>query len=289
MARVRFEGEPGRELWSRVKDYLELIESDPPNIDLEGDERRDAEVRMVTFLVSAAFGQINRMERFWYLSNLNRDIYRILYSDEDVTAEIDTGTCTRHLYLGLAEGFTAVIPLTAEGFNAYMSNEVSPSELTEYHIVSYPYAMNSIPHVLLTGAVHFPAIFEKDRFAFNRNRLSRAARVINLLLDHIACYVPLIELYKDDKGTMRVASQGAYPLPTLVCYIPHVGMGEQLLDKAGFDFAGFDKRRNLRFVLNVSDVNDGAFDRSVISRDRLMALRNSVALLARTQRKRQSR
>src|SRR5438128_12561580 len=92
MPNVRFEGELARELWGRIKDQLGLIEAAATDSNLSGDEFRDAEVRMVTFLVSAAFGYRSRLDRFKYLSTLNRDIYRILYANEEITADIDTGS-----------------------------------------------------------------------------------------------------------------------------------------------------------------------------------------------------
>jgi hypothetical protein len=248
MAHLRFSGEAGRQLWNRIKDHLWLVEDVPRLHKMEGEQRREAEVKAVAFLICASFGYGCRVERYRYLSEHNRDIYQLLYSDgEEDTADIDTGAGTYRLLLGQVQGFTAVLPLTPDGLEGYRNNDLAISELTKSHLVSWPLAPHSVPFLLLGGVVYFRSIFEADRLAFDSQKPLRATRLINLLLWHIAGFVPRVELYRDGDGVLRVRVQGDHSLPILVCPISALGRGEKMLITAS-DLCKDTPRRAAGFI-----------------------------------------
>lgn len=286
MAHLQFSADTGKDLWQRIKDHVWLIEDAGRLGELQGEELREAELRVVAFLVSAAFGYGLRLDRYRYLSQHNRDTYKILYSDgEEDTADIDTGSGVYRLELGRVQGFTAVLPLTAEGFEAYRCNELAASELTHSHLVPSPYAPHSVPYLLLAGVVYFRSIFEVEWLAFESQKIRRATRLINRLLWQISNYLPEVELYKDADKAIRARTRGDHSLPVLVCPITTLGRGEKMLVNAGFDIEGYDKYGNKKFVLDMSCMNEAATGRESLSTRRLTATRAAVELLRNCQRR----
>jgi hypothetical protein len=286
MAHLQFSGDAGRELWRRIKDYLWLIDGAPKLHDLQGEERRKAEARIVAFFVCAAFGYGFRLDRYLFLSEHNRDIYKILYSSgEEDTVNIDTREGTHRLELGRVQGFSAVLPLTAEGLEAYRNNELAASQLTTPHLVPWPYLPHSVPYLLLAGAVYFRSIFEVEWLAFDSQKIQRATRLINRMLWQVSGFLPKVELFKDGGGAIRVRAEGDHSLPVLVCPITTLGRGEKMLVKLGFDIEGYDKWGNKKFVLDVSTINEAAAGRANVPHWRLTATQAAVELLRNCQRR----
>jgi hypothetical protein len=160
---------------------------------------------------------------------------------------------------------------------------LAASELTEAHLV--PSATpNTVPYLLLAGAVHFRSIFQAEWLDYNPHKIRLATRLLNLLLWQVSNLLPRVALYKDPGGIVRVRAEGDNSLPVLLCPITARGRGEKMLVHAGFDIEGFDKRGNQKFVLDISHINEAAAGRVNVPAQRLKGMLAAVEMLRYFQR-----
>jgi hypothetical protein len=259
MPTASFPGEAGRKLWENVRSHLHLIADAPRLRMLSGDELRTAELQMITFMVTAAWGYTwisdraygSRFNRFAYLRKLNKLIYQVSYAPDDLVVDITGGGGVNRFSLGPAQGFSAVVPLTREGYDDYMENRLSASELGERHILPYEQSINNSDFLLITGTVHFPSLAQERRLDDAETIRQSAFPVIADLLRHLGRLAPPLAIAGDTGASVYVDGDVFRPPPTILCFISGRGSGEPLLRKAGFVHEGEDKTGNRKYVLRV--------------------------------------
>jgi hypothetical protein len=258
MPTIRFEGAAGRQLWENVKHHLGLIRDAPLLRQMPDEERRIAEVRMVAFMVTAAWGYPwvsdqaygTRVNRFLFLSRLNRLIYNVTYyHDDELVAEIEAGGVANRLHLGPAQGFSAVLPLTKQGYDDYMGNRLAATQLTGPHVVPYEQSIHNTDYIMITGAVHFPSLVTERRLDDPETIRISAFPVVAGLLRQIARFAPVLAIAGDDGESVYVKDDVFRPPPVLLCFISGRGAGEPMLRKAGFVREGEDRTGNRKYVL----------------------------------------
>jgi hypothetical protein len=260
MPLITFKGRAAESLWNHVKDHLDLLAFVHDLESRDQDKRRVAEVAMVAFMVTAAWGYNpvsdarygSRFGRFLYLSRINRNIYRIAKTVSNVAVQVHRASGVETFYLGRACGFSAAIPLTATGFEHYCLNSKAMSELDECDIVPSPYEKNSIQFVLISGVVDFrslPAYLEGIRL-FPRT----AHALLAGLAKQIGDFIPEVRLWHD-RGVVYAETRSQHKLPTILCPLSGRGMGKELLETAGFLPEGDDARRNHVWTLDFEEIN----------------------------------
>ena len=259
MPTVTFPGESGRKLLDNIKHHLALIDDAPTWRSMSAEERVTAEVRMVAFMVTAAWGYPwvsdptygSRLNRFLYLSSINRWIYNVTcYEDEHLIVDVRGDGIERSLNLGPAQGFSAVMPLTQEGYDAYMEKRLSPTQLTEPHIVPQAQSLHNTDYMMITGVVHFPSLVSERRL--EGKTIPSAYPVIVDLLRQIGRFSPKLTIIGE---TVQVEGDASRPPPTILCFISGQGMGEPLLKKAGFVQEDEDKTGNRKYVLRLGSIH----------------------------------
>jgi len=225
--------------------------------ELSDDELQEAEVRMVSFMLSATFGYASKLERLRSLSAWNSDIFQVAYSTEEELAVLDLSTDDEPqvLKLGRCRGFSAVIPLTRSGFSAYMLHGARIGELNiEKDVVKHPYERGSVDFVALTGAVDFSAL--PQYLAGDRDFSVIAPHVLGNLARQIAGFLPPVEMKRTELGLLKGRTSPGRRMPAVLCPLSGVGMGQRLLETAGFEgLPGQDAGGNVVWYLDLEDLN----------------------------------
>ena len=254
--KVRFLGETGRVLWERVREHAWLLEN-VADLESPNAERRSvAQARMATFLFTAAFGyyHINdkeyehRSKRFEYLARLNPDIFQFSWSNREriaVFGKYGAGS------LGRILGVSMVLPLTEKGYEAYTSNEVMPHEFREAHIVVSPYKPHTVDYVMIGGAVSVLCI-KTGEIVSERRSPSLMMRMI----DQVARFIPRFRVSENAWGGEFVEGDSPGKLPVVLCPLSEKNTTEQLVQRAGFEWDGYDQLGDKVYVFRVSDIND---------------------------------
>ena len=271
---IEFRGEPARFLWANIKDHLNLIETAKTLMTSDdGATRRRGIASMVAFISTAAWGYQNRRPkydgsvclydnlegRFAYLLNLNSAIFRLSRTKRPVELRIflDEHDSIPPIELGHYDGFSAVLPLTERGYLAYSVGGVPISELMDEHIVREPHEPNCVEYMAITGLVDCKALPEYLNPENPKNLFPRQARgLLNELACQVGYFASSINVYRDQHSIIYCEGVGGRKRPLLFSPLSGRGMGEDILDTAGFKpISGWDQRRNVVWVLDFDELN----------------------------------
>jgi hypothetical protein len=262
-------------IWKNVLGHLDLIRRPPDPRVMNERDLRAAEINLLTFIVIAAWRHNpisdreyrNLFDRFRYLNDVNPDIFRVVYSDDDVVISMCKVAGGQNLHLGRVIGFTTVLPLTESGYRNYLQNRRLVTDLMERDIVSSPYRRHTIPFTLIAHAVWIPLLGELfgDRL---RSLLARA-ELIGTLCDQLGRFYPPVRVCLKN-GCYRVTAAYGRRLPVAVCPIRDREMGEQLLHKSGFRLQGRDGADDWTYTLDAQEIDDARLDitKVAVTRDR---------------------
>lgn len=272
--RIEFYGDAAKILWSNIRDHLELVELANAQIGSHDETiRRQGVASMVAFMITAAWGYQSRFKqnadgsvlydslegRLAYLLNLNPAIYRLSKSNRPVELLIflDDHTPLPPIELGYYDGFSAVLPLTKAGYLAYSLGGVPISELMGDHIVRYPHKPRCVEYLAITGLVDCKALPEYLNPENPKNRFPRRARrLLDELAGQIRYFVSAMDVYKDQHGMIYCERVDGYERPLLFSPLSGKGMGEDMLETAGFrPIGGVDQRKNVIWQLDFKDLN----------------------------------
>jgi len=126
--RVTVKGHEGKLLWDRVKDCAGLVARATRFSTLKGDDRRQVEVDLITYLANAGFGgytspasdEEDRRTYFAHLDQANPDIFNLICVPDQVELVVHPKVGTAHtVQLGNAIGYSTVIPVTEDAFWRY--------------------------------------------------------------------------------------------------------------------------------------------------------------------------
>lgn len=207
MAYMRFEGEAARRLWRNIKDDLDLLENALVLKHLSGPERAQAELQLITFLANAGFGEAD------VLAHRHTCRRELLDSNEPLTVEIVRGDESKRLELGCAIGYSAIIPLTENGYREYMTNQVSAFQFTERHIIR-PEQVPAAPcYIYGEGVFHFQSLADPEQFPAHvyESHVQPKDRIYNHLFRHVKHFLPRL-LLSDDEPRLQTESPGQMPI-----------------------------------------------------------------------------
>ncbi len=277
---IEFRGESASILWANIKDHLDLLEAAKALLasDDNADKRRGI-ASTVAFMSTAAWGYQNRSHkdddsdvyiyqtlegRFAYLLEQNSAIFRLSWTDRPIELHIflDEHDPIPPIKLGHYDGFSAVLPLNRCGYLAYNLGGVPVSELMEEHIVKEPHEPNSVEYLAITGLVDCKALPEYLNPENSKNRFPRRARrLLNELAGQIGYFASTINVYKDQYDIIYCEGVDGRERPLLFSPLSGKGMGEDVLDTAGFSpLKGFDQRGNVIWMLDFGELNGQRLD-----------------------------
>lgn len=271
---IEFHGEAAKILWSNIRGHLDLLES-AKALMVSGNEglRHRGIAFMVAFMISAAWGYQGRFKqcidgsvlydslegRLAYLLSLNPAIYRLSKSKRPVELHIflDDHASLPPVELGHHDGFSAVLPLTKEGYLAYYMAGIPISELMDEHIVRHPHEPRSVEYLAITGMVDCKALPEYLNPENPKNQFPRRARrLLDELAGQIRHFASAIDVYKDQYGKIYCESVDGHERPLLFSPLSGRGMGEDILETAGFrSIPGVDQRENVIWELDFKELN----------------------------------
>jgi hypothetical protein len=267
-------GTAAEKFWAHVKqDHLRLLDNALVLRDLPEKNRREVVLNLITFLANCAFGEEDvlkhrgktRREYFSELSAINPGIFNLMRAPRNVVLEVELNGETQILKLGQAIGYSAIIPLTVAGYNAYMANRIAAFEFNADHILS-PHGYDDICCLYGEGAFHLSALGMKFDAAGvtipqELRGISKTGPMTEIF-QHASRLLPRLEV--DDDG--RLTSHQSGPLPS-VLFADNGGIVD-VLKKRGFTLPSdgsseTGKAKLKRYVFNTADYN-----RSDIARPR---------------------
>jgi cation transport regulator ChaB len=276
---IEFRGEPARILWANIKDHLGLSEAAKAQMASDDDaDRRRGVASMVSFMMTCAWGYQKRTAKYArngallydslegrlaYLLSLNSAIYRLSWSRRPVELHVflDEYEHMPPIELGHYDGFSAVLPLTERGYLAYNVGGVPISELMNEHIVREPHAPRSVEYLAITGLVDCKALPEYLSPDNSKNQFPRRARrLLNELASQILFFASSINVYKDQHDIIYCEGVDGHQRPLLFSPLSGRGMGEDILETAGFRPLGLDERRNVIWQLDFEELNGRRVD-----------------------------
>ena len=252
----RFLGETGRVLWERVREHAWLLENVADLQSPDAEKRSVAQARMATFLFTAAFGYYNindkeyehRSKRFEYLARLNPDIFQFSWTNREQTAVFGEYGARS---LGRILGVSMVLPLTEKGYEAYTLNEVMPHEFRETHIVVSPYKPHTVDYVMIGGVVSILGIETGEIVAEGRS-----PGPTRRMIEKVARFIPRFRVSENAWGGEFVEGDSSGKLPVVLCPLSEKNTTEQLVQRVGFEWDGYDQLGDKVYVFRVSDIND---------------------------------
>lgn len=139
MPTIKFAGLVAERLRANLEGRLPLLERAVEGLRTKGVDDPTAKAWMVECLVCAAWGANDgpyeqyggRIKRFEALSGHNGHIYSLTHSERPVVLD-DEGW--KRIEMGTVTGFSAVLPLTHDGFRNYLFRAKAATELVEEDI-----------------------------------------------------------------------------------------------------------------------------------------------------------
>jgi hypothetical protein len=269
MPTIQFTGVAAERLTANLGGRIALLKEAVESLRRNGPDDPLAKAWMVECLVCAAWGVNDgpykpyggRIQRFEQLSRYNEHIYCLTRSDRPVVLSIRRSDGRwEDIDFGDVTGFSAVLPLTVDGFRHYFFRTKAATELVEEDIVPGGYRPHSVDFVMLAAAVDVPTLrrYLRGVSEFPAKSPSHGGTIHRLFADmarQLGRFLPFVKLTMDEKGLVRAESgRPTGRLPTLVCPLSGRGMGEPNLEKAGFEYEGRDKRGNALWKLDFDDL-----------------------------------
>lgn len=277
---IEFRGEPAKILWANIENHLGLLEA-AKTLMASGQDamKRRGIASMVSFMMTASWGYQKRAAKFAgdgtllydslegrlaYLLSLNSAIFRLSKSKLPVELNVllDEHGHIAPIELGHYDGFSAVLPLTERGYLAYSVGGVPVSELMDEHIVREPHKTRSVEYLAITGVVDCKALPEYLSPENPKNRFPRRARrLLGELAGQIRYFASAINVYQDQHGIIYCQGVEGHKRPLLFSPLSGRGMGEDILETAGFrPLSGIDQRRNVIWQLDFEELNGRRVD-----------------------------
>lgn len=241
---------------------------------LVGDEKRRAELQLITAITSVAFPTATiRAERHRDINRWNSGILRLVRTSQVVT--INPGVPFGEICFGHAAGCTMVFPLVDEAFDKFVTTKAPPIEiLTRENIIPRTNRRQRVRSVYIGAIVHVPSLDVGKALAPPGSRVMRAA------LRHVMRFVPRVFMGDDHLETRHGSN---YSLPRFTCLVDRRGISEALVHALGFEFCGEDINGDRKYVLDLADLNNP----DKLSRgpeDRGLRIRRAVSYLSKYRR-----
>ena len=208
-----FPGDFGEFFWERIKDGLDLLRAGPRIRELTGADRERATVELIAWLARAGFGDDeveangfeSRLAYFEDLQRRNPNVLRLLPSDGEIVIRIAGRRTSRMIRVGFAAGYTAVMPITREGFVNYLTNRTSQFRLGA-HVLPADAADESRTHYHIEGLFHLPTM---GRQAESRGRggslgvVPSSAGLFHQLASYLRDLLPELRFVPDANAVNR--------------------------------------------------------------------------------------
>lgn len=185
---------------------------------------------------------------------VNPDCYALtIRQNKRHLLDLSRSTTTKRIVdFGPIIGFSAVNPLTPEGYESYLKSEYPLTSVPLEHIVSWPYRRNTVRHLFITGAVFLPEIDLPGEMEIHGRVSFNGKQVLLELGRQIAGFIPELQICLDGAIPFAaVATKGADKLPLIVCPLSGRFKGEQFICDLGFTKHEFQDPEN--FTLWVCD------------------------------------
>jgi hypothetical protein len=269
MANLSFSEEAARRLREQTRKYRDLDRyaaaigpgKDPDFIDPE------AQTSLAILLANSYFGEEDifnrtgkdRAEYYRRLAAIDPRIFRLMIGDQPSSLRIVDGMRIEPgLDLGHVVGYSTVIPLSREGYDAYIKKKVSAFEFDARHVADP--ASGPPPYIFIEGAFHISYFLSKKYEKEVRTDESRGKAVkSDMALDnrhlfeeslprHVLRFFPPLQFHRGE----MIDSDPPGHLPEVFCSTEHSDLAELLEGRLGFEWAGV--RCDLRLIREPGDV-----------------------------------